>query len=394
MGSNPSSRNSPVWGAKNLGSEGGESKSHEEGSWIMPWIENEPIRGGYPDPTLLSLPGAERMRAGERGQMPRPPIHHLFGLAPVSVSSASVTFSMPTSPWLQNSIGTFFAGTSALVADAPLGSAVMVHLGPGKIVVTSDLSLNYLRPITGDSGQLIARARSIEVGRRVGLAEALIEDGRGRLIAHATTRCFVISIDPPDAPDGFPVLETPTFETPDPHDRPLPPGPVSGETWNRETIADVLDRQRRGEVPPPPFARLFGMDEVDGGAGRFGCSMKATPWHSSPAGTVYGGILAYFADSSLTGAFTSVLDESETVAPLDLKVQYLRPVAPDGGKLRCEAEVVHRGRSFATARAEIRNEAGKAVALASSSATIISGRSWSSFAVVDDAPSPNDSEER
>jgi uncharacterized protein (TIGR00369 family) len=358
----------------------------------MPWLENEGIRGAYPDPALLALSGADRMKAGERHQMPRPPIHHLVGLTPVSASSASVTFSMPISPWLQNSIGTFFAGTSALVADAPLGSAVMVQLGPGKIVVTSDLSLNYLRPINLDSGQLIARARPIEVGKRVGLAEALIEDGRGRLIAHATTRCFVISIDPPDAPDEFPVLEAPTFDTPDPHERPLPRGPVSGEIWNRETFAEVLARQRRGEVPEPPFARLFGMDEVEGGDGRFGCSMNATPWLSSPSGTVYGGILAYFADASLSSAFSSVLERDEIVAPLDLKVQYLRPVAPDGAKLRCDAEVVHRGRSFATARAEIRNASGKTVALASSSATIITGRSWSSFAIVDDAPSPNDSE--
>jgi uncharacterized protein (TIGR00369 family) len=296
---------------------------------------------------------------------------------------------MPTTPWLQSSEGIFFAGTSALVADAPLGSAVMVQLGPGKIVVTSDLSINYLRPITVESEHLFARARPIEVGNRVGLAEAMIEDGRGRLVAHATTRCFVITLDTPAAPDEFPVLATPTFDTPDPHERLLPPGSVSGVVWNRHTFDEIVDRQRRGEEAPP-FARLFGMDEVEGGDGRFGCSMKATPWLTSPSGTVYGGILAYLADSSLTGAFSSMLEVDSIVAPLDLKVQYLRPVAPDGTKLRCEAQVVHRGRTFTTARAEIKNEAGKTVALASSSATIIRGRSWSSFAVVDEAPSPTE----
>jgi len=358
----------------------------------MSWMDDEPVRGGYPDPALLSLSGLDRMKAGSRGQMPAPPIHHLFGLSPVSAGPASVTFSMPASPWLLSAAGVFFGGTSALVADAPLGGAVMATLGPGRIVVTSDLSINYLRPINADSGQLIARARPIDVGNRVGLAEALIEDGEGRLVAHATTRCFVISIEPPPRPDEFPVLEPPTFDTPDPYQRPLPPGSVlPDDAWNRHTFAEILGMQQRGEIPPPPFARLLGMDEVEGGDGRFGCSMRATPWLTSPAATVYGGILAYLADSCLTGAFSSVLEGDEIVAPLDLKVQFLRPVAPDGKKLRCEAEIVHRGRSFGAARAEITNEAGKTIALASSSATFIKGRSWSSFVVVDETPSPSGS---
>jgi uncharacterized protein (TIGR00369 family) len=156
----------------------------------MSWMDDEPVRGGYPDPALLSLSGLDRMKAVGRRQMPAPPIHHLFGLTPVNAGPASVTFTMPASPWLQSAAGVFFAGTSALVADAPLGSAVVASLGPGKIVVTSDLSLNYLRPVNTDSVQLIARARPIDVGNRVGLAEAMIEDGHGRLVAHATTRCF------------------------------------------------------------------------------------------------------------------------------------------------------------------------------------------------------------
>jgi len=354
----------------------------------MSWMDDEPVRGGYPDPALLSLSGLDRMRAGARGLMPAPPIHHLFGLTPVSAGPASVTFAMPASPWLQSAAGVFFAGTSALVADAPLGSAVMVPLGPGKIVVTSDLSLNYLRPVNTDSVRLMARARPIDVGNRVGLSEALIEDGHGRLVAHATTRCFVISLDPPPQPDEFPQVEPPTFDTPDPHERPLPPGSVAAEAWDSHTFGEILEMQIRGEIPPAPFARLFGMEDVSGADGRFGCSMRATPWLTSPAATIYGGILAYFADSSLTGAFSSVLEGDEIVAPLDLKVQYLRPVPPDGKLLRCEAEVVHRGRSFGAARAAITNEAGKTVALASSSATIIKGRSWSSFVVVDETPSP------
>src|SRR5687768_7973908 len=42
----------------------------------MAWLDDEPVRGGYPDASLLGLSGLERMRAGLHGpKMPPPPIH-------------------------------------------------------------------------------------------------------------------------------------------------------------------------------------------------------------------------------------------------------------------------------------------------------------------------------
>jgi uncharacterized protein (TIGR00369 family) len=265
----------------------------------------------------------------------------------------------------------------------------MAPLGPGKVVVTSDLSLNYLRPIDPTSGHLIARARPIDVGNRVGLAEGLIEDARGRLVAHATTRCFVVSMDVPPLEGDPPVVELPEYDSPDPHERPLPSGALPSDVWDRYSWSEILAMQQRGDVPPPPFAQLFGMEDPEGGDGKFSTTLRATPWLTSPAATVYGGILAYFADCTLAGAFASTLDKDQIVASLDLKVQFVRPAWADGKKLRCEAHVVHAGRTFAAAQAEIIHENGKTIALATSSATIISGRSWASFAVVDEAPSPS-----
>jgi hypothetical protein len=33
------------------------------------WLEDEPVRGGFPDPSLLALSGIDRMRAIVRGHM-------------------------------------------------------------------------------------------------------------------------------------------------------------------------------------------------------------------------------------------------------------------------------------------------------------------------------------
>ena len=61
------------------------------------WSDDEPVRGGYPDPSLLGLPGVDRILAGPRRQMLRPPISHLFGLMPVDATTSSATFTMPCS---------------------------------------------------------------------------------------------------------------------------------------------------------------------------------------------------------------------------------------------------------------------------------------------------------
>lgn len=354
----------------------------------MAWSDDEPVRGGFPDPSLLSLSGVDRMRAGFRQQMPPPPIHHLLGLTPVSASAAAVTFSMPSSPWLQTDAGVFFAGTAALVADAPLGGAVMGPLGPGEYVVTSDLSFNFLRPVGTSSGRLISRARPIEIGRSLGLAEGIVEDGFGHLVAHCTTRCFITKVETAALEGELPTVEAQTYETPDPYLRPIREGAVRPEVYDRMTFLEILKDRESSDAPPPPFVDLFGSKNYGGEEGRFWGEFPASPWFSSPAGTMYGGILAYVADTSMTGAVSTTLTTTESAATLDLKVQFIRPVWPDGRDLRAEAHVTHRGRSFAVTHATITNADGKVVVLATSSAAIRSGQGWSSFAVADEAEIP------
>ena len=350
----------------------------------MPWYEDEPVRGGYPDPQMLTLSGLERMRAGVKGTMPFPPISHLFGLRPLAAGPASVTFTMPCSDWLQSDAGVYFAGTSALVADGALSGAVLAPLGPGQVCVTSELSFNFLRPVGPWSRHLVCRARTIEVGKTVGLAEGLVEDGQGRLVAHCTTRCFITSIPIDGLTGELPEVSHPTYDTPDPYLRPIRPGSVDPDEYDRSTFLEIVEKRTSGNSPAP-FVELFAVTQARGEPGSFNISFKGNPWLTSPVGSVYGGVLAFIADLALTGAFSTTLSTSETAATLDLKVQFLRPVFPDGRDLTARAEVVHRGRSLAVAQGDIVNADGKKVVVMTSSAAIRSGGSWGSLNVVDEA---------
>lgn len=325
------------------------------------------------------------MRAAAKGLMPRPPIHHLFGLKPLSSNVASTTFAMPASPWLQTAAGVFLPGTAALVADAPLGSAIVTALGPGQIAITSDLTLNYLRPMYPSSGQLTARARPIEVGRRLGLAEAMIEDAQGELVAHATTRCFIRDFPIPEGTKSPPPIEEPRYDTPDPYERPFTGATVGADVWASKSFLEIYELMNSGELPHPPLVEFFGMKGLRAGEGLFNVTAPSSPWFTSPAGTVYGGFLAFLADNVISGALSTVIPPGSTFAALDLKVSFVRPVMPDGRPLTATATVVHRGKTLLVAECEIVNDDGKVVVKALSSAAILEGRSWMR-AVIDEAP--------
>ena len=94
------------------------------------------------------------------------------------------------------------------------------------------------------------------------------------------------------------------------------------------------------------------------------------------------------ADGALSCAVMTINSAGSSFAPLDLKVNYLRPVLPDGGLLTARATLVHRGRSMAVATAEITNEGGNRVALASSSNMLLPGRPWSDLAGDRELPPP------
>ncbi len=102
--------------------------------------------------------------------------------------------------------------------------------------------------------------------------------------------------------------------------------------------------------------------------------MPASGWLASPTGFVEGGVTAFLADCALGGAVQTTVPAGTAIAPTDLSVQFLRPVPTDNAQITARASVVHRGRGFAAARAEVTNEQGKFVALAGASALILPGR--------------------
>lgn len=266
---------------------------------IDPAIWIEPVRGGYPAPTLFGLPGLEQVRAFFQRKSLPPPIHHLTGMQPTEAQPGSATFTMPASPWLLCPQGFVQLGVVAILADGPLGSAIQTALPPFTGYTTAELSMNYARPVTPESGTLVARGRLIFAGRSLGLSETVIEDARGRIVAHSTSRCVIFPPmgPPPSEVPEHPSLEWPASGTPDPYLRPPAGTVIPQDVWDRTSGLDVLRQQIEGILPIPPVTHLTGMRPTEASDGACTFVLPATEWLCSPLGTVEGGVTAMLADS-------------------------------------------------------------------------------------------------
>jgi uncharacterized protein (TIGR00369 family) len=336
------------------------------------------VRGSFAyleRPGLFALPGLEQLRLFADRRLPAPPVTHLAGLVVDAASEGSSTWSIPADERWRSAAGPFPGGALAFVADAALAGAIFTELPPATALASSDLSINFVEPAGPSSERLVATGTVIHAGRRQALAEARIEDARGRLLAHATTRCVLqaLPFDPPGPPEDLPPAgSVGPIELVD-----VPTGDVVGpEVWAGTSGLELVRLWAEGEREVSPACGLFGVRFVGAEDGSATVAMPASLWCCTGFGTFYGGAVAAFADVALNAAVTTTLPPRTTFGTLDLKVQFLRPVTPNGRDLTATATVEQRGRTIAVTTARIDDADGKRVAMATGSAMILPDRPW------------------
>ncbi|MEU6266858.1 PaaI family thioesterase [Saccharopolyspora shandongensis] len=121
----------------------------------------------------------------------------------------------------------------------------------------------------------------------------------------------------------------------------------------------------------PSIGRLLGMrfDEVE--HGRIVISLETRPDFANPLGTVHGGIAATLLDSVMACAVHTTLPAGVGYTTLELKVNYIRAARTDGRTLTAEGNVIHAGRSTATAEGKVLDEQGKLMAHATTTCLIL-----------------------
>ena len=75
--------------------------------------------------------------------------------------------------------------------DSAMGCAVHTMLPADVGYTTVELKVNFLRPITLQTGRLRCEGTTIHVGGHIATAEARLLDTSGKLYGHATTTCMI-----------------------------------------------------------------------------------------------------------------------------------------------------------------------------------------------------------
>jgi uncharacterized protein (TIGR00369 family) len=71
--------------------------------------------------------------------------------------------------------------------------AVQTHLPAGGGYTTLEAKTNLIRSITSQTGRLRSIGKVLHLGSRIATAEGRLVDAAGKLYAHATTTCIVLS---------------------------------------------------------------------------------------------------------------------------------------------------------------------------------------------------------
>jgi uncharacterized protein (TIGR00369 family) len=239
--------------------------------------------------------------------VPRYGPEHLFGVGEVRAESGEVRASMMTGRWLRGQDGRrSAAGLGVLLADV-LGGVIVNARPAGLWVATTSLSVEVLGPLPEDGQTVQASAGPVMLDDGGGLAHIAVRDASGQLLTTGAGWFRYVT--------GSPEAGRAPAELPDVTDR-------------GRSLSDLLQIAfADGTLRLPPRASLV-----------------------NPAGAVHAGVLFCLAVMSAE----DVLRDSG----LDIagsKIDYVRPAT---GELRLEAVPVHRGRSLAIVRVEVRNAAG------------------------------------
>jgi uncharacterized protein (TIGR00369 family) len=145
-------------------------------------------------------------------------------------------------------------------------------------------------------------------------------------------------------------------------DAPRKHGIASPEEMAGLSGLEFLRAMIEGRLPSPPIGGTMGFRLVEVAPGI--AVFEGAPFDGllNPLGSVHGGWALTLIDSAAGCAVHSELPAGTGYATVETKVNFVRPIAPGGGTVRCEGRVLSRGRQIATAEARLVSAEGKLLA--------------------------------
>lgn len=140
-------------------------------------------------------------------------------------------------------------------------------------------------------------------------------------------------------------------------------------TPNPAYLDAVRDLVKHGNYP-----HLLGMELIDLEPDRCVVALEVAQRHLQPYGIVHGGVLASLLDTATFWAAFVRLPQDTGLVNVDLKLNYLEPVAPNAGRLLTEGRCIRPGRTLSYTEAYVRDASGRLIAHATSTVMALPGK--------------------
>lgn len=243
----------------------------------------------------------------------------MFAVDGLAQDDDGIRAHMTTGPWMSRPGD---AGSIGILADNVLGYALIAS-APGELYsVSTEISLDFLRPLPRDGTRLSAVGRIVHTGAAAGLAEGSIVDQRDRLIARCRQWGRFVDLRQGSASSG------------------------------NGAVAAASERDRL----PAAGEHIGALREaVTASEGRAKLELRADDDLMNPIGTLHGGVTLWVTGLVASAAVSSL---TTTLVPASMTVSYLRPFLR-GDLATFHADVVSCGRSLALTRVTGSNQAGK-----------------------------------
>jgi uncharacterized protein (TIGR00369 family) len=136
--------------------------------------------------------GLELLQRIVAGEIAGVPIGDTLGFRLVEVEKGRVALAGRPDRRSYNIIGSVHGGWAAAIVDSALALSVLSTLEEEQGFTTIDIRVNYLRPLTVETGEVRAEGRVLQGGRRLAYSEAKLTDATGKLICHGTGSCLIL----------------------------------------------------------------------------------------------------------------------------------------------------------------------------------------------------------
>jgi uncharacterized protein (TIGR00369 family) len=139
------------------------------------------------------MSGLEFVKAIFEGRLPPPPIAATMDFTGTEAEEGRAVFVGEPREFLYNPIGVVHGGFAMTILDSAMGCAVHTTLAAGERYTSLETKVNFVRPITADTGPVRCEGAIVHRGGRVATAEGkLIAQNTGKLLAHGTSTCLII----------------------------------------------------------------------------------------------------------------------------------------------------------------------------------------------------------